>query len=90
MLVDSGCYKPCGHCELCFGKATLPADCYAAPPDMAGQPPVDMAGQPPSTDMAVPPPQTCNAGQQACGLPGQAICPPGAYCVTGCCATIIL
>ncbi|MEO6950437.1 MAG: hypothetical protein ABI321_01385 [Polyangia bacterium] len=89
VLVDSGCYKECGHCELCFGKTTLPADCYASPPDMAGQPPVDMAGQP-STDMAVKPPQTCGAGQQACGLPGQAVCPPGEYCITGCCTVIIL
>lgn len=75
-----GCQNTCGHCELCFGKTTLPPDCYATP---------DMAGQPPSSDMATPPPQQCPAGVQACGLPGQAPCAPGYYCVTGCCQPLI-
>jgi hypothetical protein len=22
------CFKPCGRCQLCIGKSTLPADCY--------------------------------------------------------------
>ncbi len=30
--------------------------------------------------------QTCPAGKQKCGLPGQSPCPSGQYCVTGCCA----
>ena len=29
--------------------------------------------------------QVCPAGKQACGLPGQAACPTGATCITGCC-----
>ncbi|MBX5484366.1 MAG: hypothetical protein IRZ16_21295 [Myxococcaceae bacterium] len=29
--------------------------------------------------------QQCPGGQQPCGLPGQADCPPGWYCLTGCC-----
>ena len=81
MLESSGCYKPCGHCELCFGKTTLPADCYASVPDMAGAPP---------SDMAPPPPQTCPTSEQACGLPGQPSCPAGDYCISGCCTVIIL
>jgi hypothetical protein len=72
-----GCQNGCGRCELCFGKTTLPADCY---PDMGGQPPYDggpiVAGQ-------------CDPGVQACGLPGQPPCAPGTYCVTGCCQNII-
>jgi len=78
-----GCQNTCGHCELCFGKTTLPPDCYQTP---------DMAGVPPSADMAgyiPPPPQTCPTGVQACGLPGQAPCSPGYYCVTGCCQQLI-
>lgn len=30
--------------------------------------------------------QTCTSSQ-ACGLPGQAACPAGQYCITGCCQT---
>ena len=57
----------------------LPPDCYG-----------DMAGQPPSTDMAgQTPPQQCPSGEQACGLPGEAACAPGFYCVTGCCVALI-
>lgn len=32
--------------------------------------------------------QTCPAGKQRCGLPGQAFCPAGEYCVTGCCQPV--
>ena len=74
-----GCQQPCGHCQICFGGAPLPPDCYG-----------DMAGQAPSTDMAgQAPPQQCPTGEQACGLPGQAACMPGYYCITGCCVAAI-
>jgi hypothetical protein len=76
-----GCQNTCAHCEICFGGAPLPADCYQSSPDMAGAPP--------STDMAQPPPQQCPPGAQACGLPGQAPCPSGQYCYTGCCGSLI-
>lgn len=33
--------------------------------------------------------QTCNPGEQLCGQPGQAQCPEGYYCVTGCCKPTI-
>lgn len=52
------CEKPCGTCELCVGKTTLPASC---------------------TD------QECPVGADLCGLPGQADCPAGSFCITGCC-----
>jgi len=71
------CLKSCGHCELCFGKQTLPADCYTSVFDMG------------SPDMG-PPPQTCPTGAQPCGLPGEGSCGPGQYCITGCCAAIVL
>ncbi|MDB4969456.1 MAG: hypothetical protein JWN44_5145 [Myxococcales bacterium] len=77
-----GCQNTCDHCEVCFGGAPLPPDCFG---DMAGQTPsTDMAGQPPP-----PPPQQCPAGQVACGFAGQAPCDPGFYCVTGCCQQAI-
>jgi hypothetical protein len=86
VLADSGCYNTCAHCELCFGKSTLPADCFASQPDLAGVPPeADLSSNPPP-----PPPQECPAGVQACGLPGQEPCAPGQFCVTGCCQYVIL
>jgi hypothetical protein len=27
-----GCFKPCGKCQLCVGKTTLPPECYPPPP----------------------------------------------------------
>ena len=83
VLADSGCFKPCGECELCFGKTTLPMKCYMSVLDMAG------AGT--GTDFGgSPPPQSCPSGEAACGLAGQSPCPPGNYCISGCCAVIIL
>jgi len=77
--VAGSCYKPCGHCQLCFGKSQLPADCYA---------PVD-GGSTSNTDGGAPPPQTCPTDAPACGLPGQPVCAPGSYCISGCCTSVI-
>ena len=32
--------------------------------------------------------EQCPTGVQACGLTGQEPCPPGAYCITGCCRQV--
>jgi hypothetical protein len=71
----TGCYNGCGRCQLCFGKTTLPPDCYNTP---------DGGAQDGGAT-----PQECPAGEQACGLPGQPSCPSGTYCQSGCCATLI-
>lgn len=76
-----GCFNACGHCEVCFGGAPPPPDCNPG----AGS--TDMAGVPPSTDMAGQ--AQCPDGVQPCGLPGEAACNPGYYCVTGCCQALI-
>jgi len=81
-----GCLNTCGHCELCLGATTLPADCFPPPPVDAG-PLLDDAGNPID---AGPPPDggtivRCPGGEQACGLPGDPLCPAGYYCLTGCC-----
>jgi hypothetical protein len=73
-----GCYNPCGKCELCVGKSTLPADCFTAP-----APKVE-AGTP-KVDAGVLPTLQCPGGEQPCGLPGQLPCPTNYYCITGCC-----
>jgi hypothetical protein len=41
-------------------------------------------------DPSCTPDMQCPMGYQACGLAGQADCPSGSYCVTGCCQAIIL
>lgn len=94
------CFNPCGYCELCLGKTTLPPECLGEPPVDAGVPgdggSVDDGG--PSDagvgdggglrDAFVP--QRCDPGVQACGLITDPRCPAGWYCLTGCCAQDIL
>ena len=74
-----GCYNPCGTCELCVGKTTLPPECYKTPSTDGGTS---------TADAGVPPSLQCPGGQQPCGLPGQAPCPQGYYCISGCCIKI--
>lgn len=77
-----GCSKPCGRCQLCFGKtaADLPADCANVA--------TDGGGPPPPSDMANA--LQCPGGEQPCGLPGQPECFAGYYCITGCCQPLII
>jgi hypothetical protein len=87
------CSNPCGKCDWCLGKTSLPPECYPPPPDAGvtdtGTPPLDDAGMPidtgtppPPVDSG-PPPSTCPAGYTPCSptLP----CATGFYCLTGCC-----
>ncbi len=67
------CQNDCATCELCIGKEFLPPECYD-PPGSTG-----------SGGGGGSPPQECPPGIQACGLVGQAPCPSGAFCITGCC-----
>ncbi len=64
------CSNPCGRCDYCLGKTTLPDDCFPPPSD---------AG----TDAPAPPPSSCPDGMETCS-PTKA-CPDGKYCLTGCC-----
>jgi hypothetical protein len=67
------CFNDCGECELCLGRTSIPDYCLEPPPD---------AGVP---DGGMYPPQRCDPGVQACGLPGDPECPAEYYCITGCC-----
>ena len=81
----ANCLNPCGPCELCLGRTSLPPECLPPAPD-AGVPadagPTPDGGFP---DAGTPPPPTCDDGRQACGVPGLPTCPAGAFCLTGCC-----
>ncbi|MFO0686409.1 MAG: hypothetical protein U0234_30375 [Sandaracinus sp.] len=85
------CLNTCEHCELCFGRDTLPADCFPSPdagvPVDAFVPPYPDGATP---DAYVPPvdsgvPMRCPATRQPCGLPTDPACPAGEFCITGCC-----
>jgi hypothetical protein len=86
------CLNKCGLCEVCVGKPLPDPSCFRAPdggvldPD-AGTVDVD-GGTVPGGDYAVP--GQCPEGQVPCGLPGQAICDPGYYCISGCCVETII
>jgi hypothetical protein len=71
------CANTCGHCEICVGKPTLPADCGPTGTDGGTDGP--------------PPPQCDSDFPIACG-PGTNVpatgCPTGLSCITGCCGPI--
>jgi hypothetical protein len=76
------CLNPCGLCELCLGKTTLPDICFPPPPP----PPVDAGVDAAVPDAGTPPPPRCTGARQPCGLPGDDPCPQSApFCQTGCC-----
>jgi len=91
----AACNNPCGHCEICVGKPTLPPDCFP-PPGTGGGTGTDGgaggmsgAGGAPGTGGAggdVP----CS-GQPYCGPGGidPTTCPASTYCITGCCIPIV-
>jgi hypothetical protein len=79
-----GCYNPCGKCELCVGKTTLPPECYKQPT------PTTDGGGTSTVDAGVPPSLQCPGGEQPCGLPGQLPCKSGYYCISGCCIKITI
>ncbi len=75
------CLNTCERCEICLGKPTIPDDCF---PGTGG------AGGSGGTGGSQPPSERCPAGKQACGLPGDSPCEPGSFCITGCCADIVV
>lgn len=85
------CLNTCEHCELCFGRSTLPPDCFPQTSDAGSQP--DAAypdGGHSPVDAYVPPvdanvPLRCPGGNQPCGLATDPACPTGDFCITGCC-----
>jgi hypothetical protein len=75
-----GCNNTCEVCEICINKPVLPPECFPGGQGGGGQG-AGGGGQGGA-------PQTCPVGQDACGLAGQALCPGGFYCITGCCVPL--
>jgi len=84
-LPVKACLNTCGKCELCIGKTTLPPECNPSSSASSGATGSSGAGS--STGSGGGDLQ-CETGVQPCGLPGQAACTGGAYCITGCCHKI--
>ena len=84
------CLNNCDPCELCIGKTTLPPGCDpGTTSSTSGGTGAGGAGSSSSGATTGSGGGTqCPMGVQACGLPGQAACPTGAYCITGCCQVI--
>jgi hypothetical protein len=75
----AACLNDCGTCELCIGKSELPPECLGTGgAGGAGGTGGTMGAGGSGTSQ-------CSPGVQACGLSGQAPCPTGSYCITGCC-----
>jgi hypothetical protein len=75
------CLNGCEKCELCLGKDELPPECLPGGDGGGG---AGMGG----AGMGGGGTGQCPPGIQACGLPGQALCPADYYCITGCCQPI--
>lgn len=81
-ITDPTKCEPCTPVENCFNDCGVCELCLGKntlPPECL---PPDAGGPP-------PPGSRCDAGIQPCGLPGDPACPPGDYCVTGCCQETI-
>ncbi|MBI2395531.1 MAG: hypothetical protein HYV09_38550 [Deltaproteobacteria bacterium] len=81
---------PCGKCDWCLGKTSLPPECTSVPdagPDAGPDaPPPDAPPPDAAVDAPIdttPPPPTCPGGLAVCSPTTP--CPVGQYCLTGCC-----
>jgi hypothetical protein len=79
--VEGNCLNTCERCEICLGKPTIPADCFPGTGGSGGMGGSGGAGGSDGGDRC--PPDT-----QACGLPGDARCAGGGFCLTGCCIIV--
>ena len=79
---DGLCLNGCDKCELCIGKTELPPECNPSGTGGAGGGSGGGGGIGGAGGGGT---GQCPPGNQACGLPGQAPCDSGYYCITGCC-----
>lgn len=82
------CLNNCEHCELCIGKTTLPADCNPSTSTSSSSGAGGAGSTSSGSTTGSGGGTQCAPGVQVCGLPGQAPCAVGSYCVTGCCQVV--
>lgn len=91
-----GCLNDCDECEVCLGKPTVPDSCFTGgtgggTSTGGGSGEGGSTGSGPLGGGASDPPVNpgqCASDLQSCGLLGQAPCPEGEYCTTGCCVAV--
>jgi hypothetical protein len=72
------CLNTCEECELCLGKTELPPKCLGTGGMGGGG---GMGGDGGGL--------RCPVGKQVCGLPDDAPCRAGTFCLTGCCTVLV-
>jgi hypothetical protein len=90
------CLNTCERCEICIGKPTIPADCFpgtggtggSGTGGTGGSGTGGMGGSGTGGMGGSPGGERCPDGKQACGLPGDAPCESGGFCLTGCCIIV--
>jgi hypothetical protein len=80
------CLNTCGRCEICLGKPTIPEDCFPGTGGTGGSGGTAGTGGMAGSGGG----ERCPAAKQVCGLPGDAPCPGGSFCLTGCCTEIVV
>ncbi|MFO0550804.1 MAG: hypothetical protein U0271_20590 [Polyangiaceae bacterium] len=73
------CLNDCGPCEICIGKPLPDPSCFG------GEGGAGTGGAGGGFGQGGAGNSQCPDGVQVCGLPGQAACPDGYFCNTGCC-----
>jgi len=81
-LPVAACLNDCGPCEVCIGKPAPDPGCD--PGGGSGGGGAGSGGSGAGSGGGGTGAQ-CPDGNEACGLPGQPLCPDGYYCITGCC-----
>ncbi len=82
-LPVQACLNGCGPCEICIGKPEPDPGCDPGGTGGGGGGVGGGAGVGGGGTTA-----QCPGGETPCGLPGQAACPLGFYCITGCCQEV--
>lgn len=85
------CLNTCERCEICLGKPTIPADCFGGTGGSSGSGGTSGSGGASGTGGSGGSSGSlrCPVGKQECGLPGDAPCPAGTFCLTGCCTNAV-
>jgi hypothetical protein len=79
-ILDTAKCPPCTPIDNCYNSCERCEVCLGKP-----EPPADCFADA-GTDAGTP--SQCGVDVQPCGLAGQAPCPGGYYCISGCCVVV--